>query len=332
MKINDIFSVIIPVYNAEKFIERSINSIIRQTYKNWELILINDGSQDNSEDIIKNIISIHSDLDIKYKSIKNSGPSTARNLGLEMANGKYVCFLDADDEYREDLFESITKINKDFDVCYFGWKDNLNKKYLDDFKYIDDLNGKDAVIKKFNREIWLCNCNEVYKTDFLKLNKITYPEGVYSGEDACFIYSALMVADKVICLEDDFFINYVREDSLMHCKFTDKNLTEFTAIEKIIEFIQQTSKLNITEKEKFVNMFNAYYDYVKISIAKKISKEYKWYQYFRYRKFLDLNLNDCKINLKLIKKYLNKNFYIQGFFFKISKFLFFIICRIKYGR
>ena len=92
----ELVSIIVPVYNAEKYIEFTINSVIEQSYNNWELLLIDDCSVDNSKSIIENYSK--KDVRIKYyKQKKNSGPAVARNRGIDLAKGRYVCFIDADD-------------------------------------------------------------------------------------------------------------------------------------------------------------------------------------------------------------------------------------------
>ena len=106
------FSVIIPVYNAEKYIERAIDSIVKQDYKDYEMILINDGSTDRSLEIIQRLAERNSR--IRVESIVNEGVSHARNKGIELANGEYVLFMDADDMHEENTLQQI----EDFLVKY----------------------------------------------------------------------------------------------------------------------------------------------------------------------------------------------------------------------
>ena len=117
------FSVIIPVYNGEKFITRALNSVKNQTYKNLEIIVVNDGSTDNTAKEISTFIDENLDLDVKYFSQENSGPSTARNFGLSVATGDYVAFLDADDTFSPMLFEKVSNLQEDFDACFFGYEE-----------------------------------------------------------------------------------------------------------------------------------------------------------------------------------------------------------------
>lgn len=118
---NDCISVIIPCYNAEKYIEKSLNSIINQTYSNLEIILVNDGSTDDTKKIISSFLS---DKRIKYIEQKNGGEFAARNTGLFAATGKYIGFVDADDyiapEMYEKLYNSILNTNSEMAVCNFN--------------------------------------------------------------------------------------------------------------------------------------------------------------------------------------------------------------------
>ncbi|MDD2650679.1 MAG: glycosyltransferase family 2 protein [Candidatus Cloacimonadales bacterium] len=107
----DLISVIIPAYNAEKLLADSLNSVVNQTYKNFEVIIVNDGSVDKTADICDSFAS--KDTRIKYTYQDNAGVSMARNKGMEMSSGKYICFLDADDYYSPTYLEKMyLAINK----------------------------------------------------------------------------------------------------------------------------------------------------------------------------------------------------------------------------
>ena len=114
---NDLVSVIVPVYNAEKFIRETIQTVLNQTYKEWELLLIDDCSKDNS----KNIINEYERKDKRIHAIKlekNSGAAIARNLGIENAKGKYIAFLDADDLWNKEKLEKQVKFMEENDYAF----------------------------------------------------------------------------------------------------------------------------------------------------------------------------------------------------------------------
>ena len=115
----DLISIVVPVFNAEKFIGDTINNILNQTYKNWELLLIDDCSTDSS----KNIISKFTNLDKRihyYKQKQNGGPALARNKGLDLAKGKYICFIDADDLWDNNKLEKQVMFMKE-KKCAFSY-------------------------------------------------------------------------------------------------------------------------------------------------------------------------------------------------------------------
>lgn len=115
-RINPLISIIVPVYNTEQFIAETIESVIEQSYSNWELWLIDDGSTDNSAKVIKSIAE--KDNRINYVHKENGGQASARNLGIKKANGEYIAFLDSDDLWLKDKLEEqieiLNRLNPDF--------------------------------------------------------------------------------------------------------------------------------------------------------------------------------------------------------------------------
>ena len=118
---DNLISIIVPVYNVEKFLEHCINSVINQTYTNWELILINDGSQDSSPEICNQYALLNEKIKVIHKS--NGGLSSARNAGIEVAHGDYITFLDSDDFWHPDYLKTLlsysVKHNADIVQCNF---------------------------------------------------------------------------------------------------------------------------------------------------------------------------------------------------------------------
>ena len=176
-------SVIMPIYNSEKYVGEAIESVIKQTYKNFELILVDDGSSDNSYNIIKDYSK--KDERIKIYTKENGGISSTRNFGVLKATGKYIAFIDNDDEYKENLLsDNIVLLEKyDADIVKFnktkvsiGDKTQSYTTSKTDFS-IEFLQGDEIwknfdKINKFGGTIW----NAIYKRSFLENNSIKFDE------------------------------------------------------------------------------------------------------------------------------------------------------------
>ena len=162
-------SLIVPIYNAEKYLKKCIDSLIGQTKKEIEFILVNDGSTDSSENIIKD----YSDKRIKYFKNKNQGIGKTRNFGIEKSTGKYIMFLDSDDYLDKDackyLFNKIEKENLDIVVCDF-YKDidgKIEKEKIPSFKN-SSLEENSELLLNINLAPW----NKIYRSRLIKENKI----------------------------------------------------------------------------------------------------------------------------------------------------------------
>ena len=113
-------SVIIPVYNTEKYIEKCLDSIANQTLKDLEIVIVNDGSKDNSENVIKQWVEKNKDINVKYLKKENGGLSDARNFGVENASGEYISFVDSDDYLEKDLYKNLEQyMYQDVDLIKF---------------------------------------------------------------------------------------------------------------------------------------------------------------------------------------------------------------------
>ena len=187
---NDNVAIIIPVYNSYKYLKDCIESVISQTYKNLEIILVDDGSTDNSLSIIKKYAKL--DKRIKFCSIKNSGVSNARNTGLKMATSNKIIFIDSDDIVIEKLVETLIKEseNSDFVMCGYEVDDIINKKQ---YKYpCPQFKGN---IKEFCNQIinflippyLLGPCFKLFDKKIIEKGNIMFPTDISFGEDAEFV-------------------------------------------------------------------------------------------------------------------------------------------------
>lgn len=228
-------SIIIPVYNLENYIENCLNSIIAQTYRNLEIICVDDGSRDRSGEIIKSVAE--NDSRIFYIRQENAGVSAARNNGLDNAHGDYIMFADGDDYMHfqavEILLECITEKN-----CGFVFADAFNTPKLDEpMKKIESYTcekSDEAFLfsnldgNQLGRAIW----GKIYSKECV--SSIRFPEDVTHGEDFCF--NAMILSDKNPVF---YFVNlklyyyYQRPSSASFVRISENNLSEIKVIERI---------------------------------------------------------------------------------------------------
>ncbi|MEJ8591286.1 glycosyltransferase family 2 protein [Riemerella anatipestifer] len=223
-------SIIIPVYNTEKYLEKCINSIVEQTYTNWELLLINDGSQDDSLSICEKYANEYSNIYVF--SQENKGPSAARNIGIDNAHGQYICFVDSDDwvddNYLEIFIGNMSE-NEDMMVVQ-DHKRIINDKII---RYTNGYNNEifelpkdlSSLIKEY-KFIQGYSVNKLYIREILENHSLRFSEEIDMGEDEVFFYKYLQLIDKIIFVKPDPY-NYVgRIGSLTsrHSKFISEFL------------------------------------------------------------------------------------------------------------
>ena len=208
----DLISIILPVYNVKPYLEECLNSIINQTYKNIELIIVNDGSIDESDFICER----YKELDSRIKVIhdnENHGLSYARNKGLDMCSGKYINFIDSDDyvslDFIEKLYESIISNEADISMC--GYSTFSSNKIIESKKileYSTICKGKDLLKDNgVNTVAW----NKLYKADIWK--DIRFDEGKLH-EDLFIMYKIMYGERKVSVVKENLYFHRLRDDSI----------------------------------------------------------------------------------------------------------------------
>lgn len=199
-------SIIVPVYNSEKYLNKCLNSLIEQTLDDIEIVVVNDGSSDNSENIIKNYMA--KDKRIKLINKKNGGQASARNLGLRKANGDYIIFIDSDDYAELDMCEKSYNIAKEgYDiVCmdYYLVRKNSNTYS----KILKDSNSREISVKEYLFG-GAGPCNKIYNRLFLIHNNFMFPEGI-TYEDYAAIPSLAKFNPKV------YYLNYANFYYVQH--------------------------------------------------------------------------------------------------------------------
>ena len=194
-------SVVVPVYNNERYIDRCLVSILKQKMQDFEIIIVNDGSTDNSEKIINEYIEKYPKK-IKYYSYQNRGISYTRNFGIKHCEGDYICFVDSDDYIDDNLFEKLEEyIQQNVDLIkYKCIKVNENYEEIEkiDGPIFDCVSGEKAFNELYAKDVlmetlWLY----LYKREFFKKNNLYFPEDKYHEDWAIVPYS-IVIANSVI--------------------------------------------------------------------------------------------------------------------------------------
>ena len=231
---NDLISIIVPVYNVEKYLPKCLDSIINQTYKNLEIILINDGSTDKSGEFCKKYKDIDNRINVIHKI--NEGVSVARNTGINVAKGKYITFIDSDDWIETDYIESALKYLMEYKP------DILINNYLRDIGGIFNLTNITPVV--FNKHQALFemirgkyfNWSPVaafYSSTICKTNK--FAANIHYGEDLLFKYNFIKNSKNILYvpLSKYYYVN--RDDSACNSYDNDKKMDDLYVMEYIMK-------------------------------------------------------------------------------------------------
>lgn len=235
-------SVVMPMFNSEKTIIKAIESLNRQTDKDLELILVDDGSTDNSYEIAKEYLE---QSDIVYEMIKeiNKGQSHARNIGIDKANGEYILFLDSDDFVSELLIETIKEVSKrsNPEIVTYDYK-RVNEDYTEreskkqEFAFFNSISSGMEIFEAYkNNKLRLWTGALVYRNEFIKENKLYYLESAFAMEDLNFIFKSLWNSTKVKVIDNPLAFYYQRKDSLTTTADINKNITVLNSIDDLIE-------------------------------------------------------------------------------------------------
>ena len=195
---NPSISIIVPVYNAEKTLNRCVDSILSQTFQDWELLLIDDGSTDRSGEFCDKYASKDQRIKVFHKT--NSGVSSARNIGLDYAKGEWVVFVDADDFVKEPYLTHLLEHSQkqvDLVISYAEIHDgNDIRKESYPSKLVDDTNFESMFIENdmhWHTSPW----SKLYKRSIIEKHHLRFCEGMHIGEDAVFLYSYMLYSNKI---------------------------------------------------------------------------------------------------------------------------------------
>ncbi len=226
----DCISIIVPIYNAEKYLAKCIESLIHQTYQKLEIILVNDGSKDNSLAICRDYAAKDSRIVVIDK--ENAGVALARNSGLEVATGKYIGFVDPDDWLEANMYEKLYEGIKasPYPIClcnyfkdtkkrsvpkYFGFKETSLDAKMVRKKIIPDMIGMDDLMPRY---VYIMGCvwRGLYERDFIEANALRFTPGITIMEDLVFMVQALLKSNGVQ-IEPGVYYHYVQNPkSILH--------------------------------------------------------------------------------------------------------------------
>ena len=227
----DLISVIVPVYNVEKYLPKCVDSILAQTYKELEIILVNDGSKDDSLTICKAYAERYDNVKLIDKP--NGGLSSARNAGLQIATGEYIGYVDSDDWIEPDMFSKLMKacIDNDADISICGVYRDYTDKSVPQKSPSVVLNRDEALEKLLaNYQVQDYAVNKLYKKDLWK--EIRYPEGRFF-EDILTTYKTFKLANKVAIIEDCLYHYVQREGSIARGTLNPRQFQMLEAIDII---------------------------------------------------------------------------------------------------
>lgn len=225
-KNNDLVSVIVPVFNVEKYLSNCINSILNQEYSNLEIILVDDGSTDHSGKLCDSFLSVDSRIKVFHK--KNGGLSDARNYGIQYATGNYITFIDSDDIVSNKLIKHLMSLSQkyeaDISICnplhIFNKKTN-NYEFKKPQK-IEVLDTKQSLNKMFYQKDFLVSAwGKLYKKQLF--NNIKFPVGMLF-EDIAIMYKLFYNSNVVVYSDAKFYGYYHRENSITTKDFSVKDL------------------------------------------------------------------------------------------------------------
>lgn len=283
-------SVIVPVYNVEQFLERSVESIVNQTYKNLEIILVDDGSPDGCSKLCDELAEKDPRIRVVHKP--NGGLSDARNAGMAVASGDFIYFMDSDDFIIPNCIElhlnAIVQTGADFSVANIkveGSKTLVLKKINPNL----DVNNP---MKSFFRKDWdVSGCNKMFNLKFLKGNSLSFEKGLIH-EDILWSFKLAEKANKIAVVNEDTYIYMIRQDSIT---------TKTVKSKKIDSLIHIFNEMGNDWSNNVVNHnlsyeFGAFYDYWRFYAALAILRLAEGNKVKYYNEICSLAISNASSN------------------------------------
>ena len=283
-------SVIIPAYNVEKYVEKTLDSVCNSTCKDYEIILVNDGSTDRTDEICKKYSEKHKE--ITYLVQDNQGVSAARNKGIKYAKGDWIVFVDADDTVNEKFFDFISNHSMSYDILFFGDKKSNGKKNIEIKE--DDTGLKNAIInstitgEKISEKlahIQLASpCAKAYRKDFLLKNRIKFPMDIKVGEDLLFNLQCYIAMEQGLFCREQVYNVMVRSESASY-RYYEDFVNMDIGFQKILLNILKRNKLyHKYERAVYKSAINGFWKILLQRIYTELNKESNWQRYILLKK------------------------------------------------
>ena len=265
-------SIVVPVYNAEKNIGISVNSVLEQTYNNFELLLINDGSKDDTLEVLNS----YKDSRIKVYSFDNQGAGKTRNKGIQLSRGKYITFIDADDYIDSDYLERLHQEIQDYDVLISGYK----KVNLEDHSLMYVSKPKVSVWDEFR---YVATWGKLYRLNFLKDNHIEYEKFVlgedvymnvkcnsltnkvkvidYAGYNYCFNPNSLTQSKKSVQGNNDILMLLNKIQNTLNLDKYDKKYIDYFYLKTVVQYLLMQA--SVLEKNSYAKIYKESFKFLK---------------------------------------------------------------------
>lgn len=256
-------SVIVPVYNVEKYVERCINSILAQSYSDFELILVNDGSTDNSRELCSKYTGI--DQRVKLIDKSNGGLSDARNVGYENSVGEFICFVDSDDFINNamlyELWHNLCSYDADISICSFKQLKENDEIKVEKFSEIVILDTDDCYSKIYNSSCvgeFTVAWGKLYKRELF--HELRYPVGKIH-EDEFVTYKLFSKSKRIVYTSAKLYYYLIRENSIMHSEFSLRSLDRLDAYTERIDFFVSLNKMHLAglASQRYIEKALEYY-------------------------------------------------------------------------
>ncbi len=239
---SSLISIVVPVYNVEKYLPRCIESILRQTYTDFELILVDDGTPDRSGIICDRYAEKDSRIQVIHK--ENGGVSTARNAGIDAARGEWITFIDSDDwvsdNYLEALLQPFSERDYDLTVGQMEWRSVRIVSYGNTEHIISEKMNSFATLRAFDKMEFLGTCYKLFSKNIIEKNNLRFSEGVKMAEDAIFMTEYLRYCKSIYMTgKKIYYYNCLNNHSVTNKSqyFDDKNTWSSEYIEHYNEMI-----------------------------------------------------------------------------------------------